>query len=52
LGLVLLSGACGGESARAPAAAPETRLVDLEQLAAAVKQNLGRGALVNVWATW
>jgi len=49
--------ACSGESrsTAAPVGATvsaEPRIVNLEELAAAVKQNLGRGALVNVWATW
>lgn len=30
----------------------EPRSVDLAGLEAAVKQNLGRGTLINVWATW
>lgn len=42
LGLVLT--ACSGGH--------EPRIVDMAQLDAAVKQNLGRGTLVNVWATW
>jgi len=46
-----LCGACGPEPA-AQDPGPEPRLVDLKQLAAEVKQNLGRGALVNLWATW
>ena len=47
--------ACGAEPTTQPAespAGPEPRLVDLKQLAVEVKQNLGRGALVNLWATW
>ena len=51
LGTWLLLAACGSEQAAAPAA-PEPSIVDLAQLQALVKQNLGRGALVNVWATW
>ncbi len=46
-----LLGACGAEPG-APPAGPRPRFVDLQQLAAEVKQNLGRGALVNLWATW
>lgn len=41
--------ACAGDSAPPASAA---RVVALQELAAAVKQNLGRGALVNLWATW
>lgn len=40
---------CGGKSEPARV---EAKVVDLEQLVAAVRANLGRGALVNVWATW
>lgn len=49
--LVGLLGACGNHPA-APPQGPEPRFVDLQQLAVEVKQNLGRGALVNLWATW
>jgi len=49
-GLLAPSG-CRGEAAPA-AARPPARTVDLDQLAAAVQQNQGRGTLVNVWATW
>lgn len=48
-------GACGAEPTTSPAeapAGPEPRFVNLQQLAVEVKQNLGRGALVNLWATW
>ena len=43
--------ACGSESQPA-VPAPEPRVVDMAQLEVAVQQNLGRGTLVNVWATW
>lgn len=51
-GLLLIAGlaACGGgEAARAPAAAKVGGIAELQAL---LKQGLGRGALVNVWATW
>jgi hypothetical protein len=51
-GLLLIAGlaACGGgEAARSPAAAKVGGIAELEAL---LKQGLGRGALVNVWATW
>jgi hypothetical protein len=44
--------ACSGEPARPPASAPEPKIVALQELEALVKQARGRGALVNVWATW
>jgi hypothetical protein len=48
---VMALAACSSESQPTPAAL-EPRVVDMAQLDAAVKQNLGRGTLVNVWATW
>ncbi|MEZ5964788.1 MAG: hypothetical protein R3F56_13160 [Planctomycetota bacterium] len=50
LGLGLANGC--GEQAPESVAAVAPLAVDVQQLAAAVKQNLGRGTLVNVWATW
>lgn len=43
--------ACGAEPTT-QLAGPAPRFVELQQLAVEVKQNLGRGALVNLWATW
>jgi hypothetical protein len=59
--LALLAGvaaaACGGGTdsppqGPAPVTAPEPRLLRLDELEVAVKRNLARGALVNLWATW
>jgi len=48
---LLVLAACGGEHQPAPEA-PEPRIVTMDELVVAVKKNLGRGTLVNVWATW
>jgi hypothetical protein len=50
-GCCLVLAACGGENAPA-VAPPQARIVDMAQLDAELKQNLGRGTLVSVWATW
>jgi hypothetical protein len=52
--LLIAAGACGGEPT-APAAgpaAPEPRLVRLDELKTALQEHRKRGALINVWATW
>lgn len=51
LAALLVLAACGGEHQPAPEA-PEPRIVTMDELVVAVKKNLGRGTLVNVWATW
>lgn len=50
-GLLALA-ACSGERPPSPATGVAPRVLEMAELAAAVKQNLGRGTLVNVWATW
>lgn len=52
LPLVFLLTACGREQAAPAATALDVRVVQMQELVALVKSNLGRGALVNVWATW
>ena len=48
LGTALSLGAC--QRGREPLVQPQ--IVDLAQLEAAIKRGLGRGTLINVWATW
>lgn len=50
LGWLALS-ACGADAPQ-PVAASKPVILDMAQLDAQVKQNLGRGCLVNVWATY
>lgn len=47
------SGAAGQQHASAPAAkAPPVQLLELPALEAAIRQNLQRGAILALWATW
>lgn len=52
LPLVFLLAACSREQAAPATAQADIRVVRIQELVALVKSNLGRGALVNVWATW
>jgi len=44
--------ACGGEPGEDAAGTPAVRLVELQELEAAVGRHLERGGLVALWATW